>query len=111
VYIIEADRKTFGLAKEQLQELYPFAEISLISCDDALERLGFVDSAPCVFGLDVSREQLDTIFDDLIQMEIDAFNTEDGDYPESNDPYYLKYITYGWLYDLLFYAHEENDRQ
>ena len=41
-----------------------------------------------------------------MQIEVDAFNTPDGMNPPEDDRLYLRYLEYGWLWDVLFVADE-----
>jgi len=40
-------------------------------------------------------------------LEIDAYNTSDGDFPKPSNTAYQKYIKYGWMWDWLYNAMEE----
>ena len=42
--------------------------------------------------------------DELIQLEIDAFNTEACEAPLPNDPLYILYKKFGWLWDYFYSA-------
>jgi len=103
------DKKMFEEFSARFLELYPGAPITLICCDTNLKNLGFTTDAPCTFELNMPEDDLLNTLDDLRQIEVDAFNTEDGHPPPSNDPYYLKYVKYGWLADFLFDAMEKED--
>jgi hypothetical protein len=41
--------------------------------------------------------EYDEMMDELMQIEIDAFNTPDGEPPESNNEAYKKYLDHGWI--------------
>ena len=45
---------------------------------------------------------MDKLQIDLLNFEIDAFN--DNDYPKDDDPLYVLYKKYGWLYYLFLQA-------
>lgn len=49
-------------------------------------------------------DEYEDMMDKLIQLEIDAYNTEDGIEPSKDNPYYQKYLKYGWLWDLFYQA-------
>ena len=106
MFYIETDKNTYNRIQTLLPDIKPDIKITLMSCDDNLEKLGFCSSAPCVVCFDLSFDELNQLLDDLMQIEIDAFNTNNGEYPSQNDPYYQKYIKYGWLWDVLFHAKE-----
>lgn len=106
MFYIETDKVTYNQIKTILPDIKPDIKIELMSCDDNLEKLGFCSSAPCVVCFDLSCDELNHLLDDLMQIETDAFNTDDGKPPLDNDPYYQKYKKYGWLWDVLFYAKE-----
>ncbi len=74
-------------------------EIKLIlgECDDMLERLGFCNYAPCIIYVDVTEQEMDALVDDLIQIEIDAYNLEGEPLP--NDTCFLLYKEFGWMWD------------
>lgn len=108
--IIESTKIVFERFSKYFPALYSGCEIQLISCDAALENLGFCQSAPCIFSVNLSDDEYLDILDGLMQMEIDAFNTEDGKSSLDSDPLYQKYKKYGWMWDILFYVKdEEND--
>jgi hypothetical protein len=50
-------------------------------------------------------EMLDTLND----IEIDAFNVLDSDEPSRSDPAYQKYLKYGCLHEILFFAEKIYD--
>ena len=101
MFLLETNKELYIKIKEAMFQLYPEIKISLISCDDVLEKMGFCDSAPCVLGFDLTKNEMDALLDDLMQIETEAFNTPDGKYPSCNDPDYQRYEKYGWLYDEL----------
>lgn len=108
--IVETTKSVFEKFSKCFLELYPKTKIELLSCDETLERLGFCQSAPCSFKLYLSDDEYLMILDELMQMEVDAYNTSDGENPPESDPLYQRYLKYGWMWDILFYAKdEEND--
>ncbi len=87
-----------------LPDLRPDIKINLLSMDENLEKLGFCQSAPCEVSIELSAEEYEQLLDELMDMEVDAFATSDGSYPADDDPKYLLYCKYGWLWDVLYGA-------
>lgn len=106
---INTDKMCYERIKALLPDIKPDIKITLVCCDDNLEKMGFCSSAPCIVCFDLSLDELEKLLDDLMQIEVDAFNTADGNDPPENDPYYQKYLKYGWLWDIMFYAKEDID--
>ncbi|MBR5428575.1 MAG: hypothetical protein IK118_09525 [Clostridia bacterium] len=102
--LIETDMCSFETIARLLPDVVPGVRLKHIATDENLKKLGFVDYPPCVFTLDMSRDEFDDIMFALMDIETDAFNTPDGEMPEEDDPYYQKYLKYGWLWDLFFQA-------
>lgn len=94
-----------------LSEVYPSIKIKHIATDQKLKELGFVDFSPCVFLMDTDWAGLELLMDELMQLEVDAFNTSDGKDPPADAPLYLRYLEYGWLWDVLFKADEYGNGQ
>lgn len=99
--LVETKLGDFKTVQELMNDLFPHIKLELIS-DVSLPWL----ELPYSFTMSISYSELDDIMDDLMQLEIDAFNTEDGKLPSPNDPLYLKFEKYGWLWDLFFNADE-----
>lgn len=94
----------FDKIEKSLSELMPDIKLTHIITDDNLKQFGFTENPPCVFIMDMTTEEFDNMMSDLMQIEIDAFNTPDGAPPNKNDPYYQKYLRYGWLWDMFYNA-------
>jgi hypothetical protein len=47
------------------------------------------------------------MLDDIVWIEICAFNTEDGKDPPEDNEDYQKYLKYGWMFDVLHDAYNE----
>ena len=113
MYVInDTDRKKYELLKERLNELYPEYEVRMTDCDINLERLGFVDSAPCRARIDITEQQYEDLLDELIGFEINAYNND----PWSSDASVEMQLCerYTWMYDYLLCAEmeeEENERR
>lgn len=99
--IYETNLKIYYRLKECLSEIYPQVEVKLISADQMLQKLGFVDEVPCQVEVCASQSQLEEIRDMANDFEICAYNTPDGNYPNEDDENYKQYLRYGWLYDFL----------
>lgn len=96
IYKLETTKEKYLKLKERLFELNPNIKLVLVSCDDNLEKLGFTDSAPCVVDLYISEEECESLMDELMSMEEDAYASNDKENRE-------KYDRYGWIWDVLFY--------
>ena len=99
---LEIIKTEYECLKEYLAQYFPEVKIELLVCDDNLENLGFCKSAPCRVAVDVDNEMVDDIMEHLMDFEIDAFNTKDGKHPKDNNPHYILYRKYGWLWDLFY---------
>ncbi len=93
---IETDMPTYKRLKQCLSELYPHITVNLISSDPMLEQLGFVDTIPCVVEVVATEEEIRSVADDALQLEIDAFCCDD----ESSEEWQL-YEKYGWLFEIF----------
>ncbi len=102
---------SFEDIKRALQEVYPSARPEHIVTDYVLKQLGFVDYPPCIFSLDMTWNEYEEMMDELMQLEIDAFNTPDGKMPAEDDPAYQRYGKYGWLWDMFYNAKIEEREQ
>ena len=101
MYRLETTKPLYDEIKELLPDICPNVPIRLASEDQNLVKLGFAKEVPCVIELDVSDEEFEDMMIELLDIETDAFNTEDGKNPPPNDPYYLRYLKYGWISDVL----------
>ncbi len=110
MFYIRTDKVTYNRINTLLPDIRPDIKITLISCDDNLEKLGFCDSAPCVVSFDLNSDELENLLDELMYMEISAYNTENGKHPSDNDPDYQIYRKYGWMWDIFFYAEERKEQ-
>ena len=92
--------------KKCLHELYPDIVVELLVSDSALVSLGFVEEEdePCIIDLHVTEERLQEIVRDALQLEVDAYMNGD---PAEDDPFYQKYLRYGWLAGLDFWERVE----
>ena len=86
--------------------LYITTDFSYKTIEEGIKtkKLGFVDCPPCCFSLDLSWGEFEDMMDELMQLEIDAFNTPNGEMPSENDFLYKKYEKYGWLWDMFYNA-------
>ena len=104
MYKIEITKEVYENLKKDLAKFRPNIALILVECDEALERLGFCESAPCIVHIDLSEEEMEILLDDLIQLEVDAYNTETGAHPLPDDPFYLLYKGFGWMWGVFYYA-------
>ena len=104
MYIVATDYISFGNLQTYLQDVCPYVKMEQIQDYWELKALGFVDFPICVAKMDMTETEYERMIDDLRQLEVDAFNTPDGKMPEEDDPYYVRYCKYGWLWDFFFNA-------
>ena len=104
---LNIEKALFEQINNLLPEIWPNVKIDLLSEDENLERLGFCKSAPCRVSIDLSESEYELLLDKLIELEVDAFNTPDGNSPSENDPKYIRYLRYGWMWDVLYSAEKQ----
>lgn len=98
---VETKISDFETVHKLMNELFPQVDLELIS-NTSLPGI----ELPYSFTMSISFSELEDIMDNLMQLEIDAFNTVDGEMPSSDDPFYQKYVKYGWLWNLFYNAKE-----
>ena len=103
---VETDMASHKTIRKCLDKAYPQARTEHITTDRALKALEFVDWPICVFSLDMTWDEFENMMDALIQLEVDAFNTDDGEMPAEDDEDYQRYMYYGWLWDMFYQAQE-----
>lgn len=103
-----SDRVTCETIQERLSELHPEYKTEIANCDLNLELLGFCKSAPCDLFLDISDDDFLNLLDELMQIEVDAYNI-DEDEPDERSPQFQKYKRYSWIYDVIFDAEDAPD--
>ena len=99
--LINIERSLYNQIASLLPDIWPGIKVDLISEDSNLEKLGFCTSAPCVVSINLSVEEYEHLLDRLQQIEVDAFNTDDGQPPQENDLNYIRYLKYGWIWNKL----------
>ena len=72
--IADISKSLAELYKSLLAELRPDWKVEIIIGDYNLWKLGFVKEIPCSLDLDVSEEEISELHDEIIYMEIDAYN-------------------------------------
>ena len=65
------------LYQKLLSELKPNWNVEIIEEDYNLYRLGFSDEIRCSLHLDISPEQIHELYNEIIDMETDAYMNED----------------------------------
>lgn len=98
---VKVSRNDFDKINLLLPDICPEVSFSLISEDTNLVKLGLCNSAPCTIEFNMSAKDFYEMLDTLNDIEVDAFNTENG---KSNNIAYQKYLKYGCLYDILYNA-------
>ncbi|MBQ8374731.1 MAG: hypothetical protein IJX98_04030 [Clostridia bacterium] len=104
MYKLQITKAEYERLKTALTEFRPNIKLILVECDDALERLGFCKSAPCIVRVDLTEEEMEILLEDLIDLEVSAYNTDDGNNPPKDDPFYILYEKYGWMWGYFYYA-------
>lgn len=104
--LVETKTSNYETVSMLLHELFPFLKIELIS-DVSHPQIDL----PYSFTIDITVDELDEMMDILTQIEVDAFNTSNGEMPSIDDRAYQKYEKYGWLWDLFYRAEEYGDIQ
>lgn len=74
---IETDIPTYERLKLCLSERYPEIPVRLLSADYALKQLGFVIKVPCVIEVVATEEEITSIIEDALDLEIAAFQIYD----------------------------------
>ena len=97
----------FDAIRRDITQLFPDIRIRHIHTDHALKELGFAEKPICVFVMDMTLDEFESMMDELSQLEVDAFNTSDGSLPEKDDPLYQRYRRFGWLWDMFYNARIE----
>ena len=101
---LNISRALYIQISDLLPDIWPNIKIDLLAVDENLEKLGFCKSAPCMVSIDLSADEYEHLLDKLMQLEIDAYSTPDGKIPPDNDPDYIRYHKYGWMWDILYSA-------
>ena len=101
MYYIENDRNVYEWFLESFPDLRPEIKIELVCMDINLEKLGFVETAPCVFKIDISKEELEKLVEELWEMlEYTFYFTEDDEETIKNERYQYC-MKYAWMHDYL----------
>ena len=100
---LKLEKSIYDKIKKLLPDICPNVQFSLVMADNNLMRLGFSCEIPCVAAFQLDENGFDQMLDDLMQLEIDAFNTPCGE-PAPNDSVYQKYLKYGWMWQVLYNA-------
>ena len=61
------------LYESLLSELRPTWNVNITTIDYNLCKLGFVDEPPCSFSLDISDKQIEELYEEIIDMEVDVY--------------------------------------
>lgn len=101
MYKLQISKSEYELFRDRLHELHPEINVRIFFCDEALEKLDFVESAPCTVFVDISDAQRESLLNELDQLEADAYNTS-GELPDIEAE--AKYKRYECLWQYLFYA-------
>ena len=93
-------KETYQYLKDYIKELIPEIEVKLLKEDINLFNLGFSSHIPCDIEIIATDDQIDELMDMIIQFEVDAYDTPNGE-PKETDESYIKYKRYSWIYSLL----------
>ena len=99
MYRLEITKAEYEVFKERLQELHPEIRVHLSSCDEALKKLGFVESAPCIVFLDMNNVQMESLLHELDQFEVNLYNVNECSEDVQAENEYERYECLNkWLY-------------
>lgn len=104
---LNLDLPQYQQLEKQLPDICPDVKFYLESSDETLVKLGLSDVAPCVVAFELDDDGFEKMLDDIVWIEICAFNTEDGKDPPKDDENYQKYLKYGWMFDVIHDAYNE----
>ncbi|MBR6541782.1 MAG: hypothetical protein IKT73_01105 [Anaerotignum sp.] len=107
MYYFETDRYTYEYFSETFPDLRPENKIELVCMDINLERLGFVDVAPCVFKIDITKEELILLVEELEDMYDYIYNLCVEEFDKEKSGYYYECEKYAWMYTYLYEALKE----
>ena len=65
------------LYKSLILELRPDWDVQVIEEDYNLYKLGFIDDIPCSLKIEIAIEQIERLYDEIIDMEIGVYLYED----------------------------------
>ena len=60
-----------------LKELHPDCPVSIAGEDSNLYLLGFADDIPCRLEVNLTFDEAEMLYDEVMQMEVDAYNEDD----------------------------------
>ena len=98
---IETEKEIYKKFKVLLPEFQPGIFVELISEDPKLQAIELSETIPCIISLNLSLLDYETLLDDLLALEVDAFNTPNGEDPSPTDPAFIRYKRYGWIWNYL----------
>lgn len=98
--IKEESKETYQYLKDYIKELMPEIEVNSLKEDINLFNLGFRSYIPCEIEIIATDDQIDELMEMIIQFEVDAYDTQNGE-PKETDENYIKYQRYSWIYSLL----------
>lgn len=107
MYYLEEDRNVYEWFCDSFPEIRPDNKIHLVCMDYNLEKLGFIDVAPCVFKIDISKEELETLVEELWEMLEYTFYFSEDDEETAYDERYQYCIKYAWMHNYLEKALED----
>lgn len=90
-----------------LQELHPEVTARIVDEDPALFKLGLIEDIPCQLELGLTQEEAERLYDEIISMEIDAYNYTDKDLRDpvkrrQQKEYEHRYLRFAFLEPYLF---------
>lgn len=104
MYKLELSLDVYQRLEKCLSEIHPEINLIFVSCDFTLASLGFAEQPPCVIHADLTRGELESLLDDLMQYEIDAYNPPETQGEPERTPEDQKFIRYGWMWDIFYSA-------
>lgn len=99
---LEQQSISFESLRRDLLTICPWVEINKVAPKEEWIDKGFSADNAYIIELNLEKSEYDLMMDDLIQLEIDAFN-----YPVDGKPdevLYERFMRYGWLWNLFHNA-------
>ena len=117
MYLDDIPKSTAETYVQLLQELRPDCPVRIVQQDPSLCALGFVEEVPCRLEVNLTLDEVEALYDEVIQMEVDAYNEEerilDMPYRKLNaeekqrkrilEEYQARYAHFACLDPFLFY--------
>lgn len=87
--------------EQDLHEVCPWVKIKKEDWSNYYVEFGFSADNAFLVVLDLTLAEYDEMLNELLQIEVDAFNTSSGEMPDERDELYIRYERLGYLYDFF----------